>query len=168
MGPLCSLYALERLLHAVTDPPFLCAILAALLGGSAASTSEPPASPSASSMHRQQPGSAAGGMLQLSAVLQVQLQYSPAAYRSAFLGMLRGSDPQLAAVAVRVLAALLRNRAIGEELLEPLGASVSCTPSPIHLLSAWAQVCKHGSCHGVSHWGPLLLHLHRRPAAAPA
>ncbi len=187
MGPLCSLYVLERLLLAVTDQPFLSTILTALLGGPAAGAMPPlspitscstlaglrPSSPAAGSMPKASqpsnssrpsspaaaspkptptgdqasskrrpaaaielpavataaaagaepagPAALEGGALPLPAGLLVRLQYSPAAYRGVFLGMLRGPDAQLAAAAVRVLAALVRSRAVGEGLLELLG-----------------------------------------------
>ncbi|GAB4821885.1 hypothetical protein N2152v2_008931 [Parachlorella kessleri] len=191
VGPLCSLYVLERLLYAVTDRPLLSTVLAALLGGSAAGVLPPPSpsgtegscagshpgspadsfsyvlsaslaqqqqqqlgvdsaaahstpAPSARGRRGHQPpvlelrGVAAeeaalaaasldvgqpeqGVALPLPTRLLVRLQYSPAAYRAAFMGMLRGSDAQLAAAAVRVLAALVHSRAVTEELLELMG-----------------------------------------------
>lgn len=164
VGPLCSLYVLERLLHAVTDQPFLSSILAALLGGQVAaggpSLSSPasscpgsaggsqPASRPGSPFGLQQPASPAGTAadssgesghesrpvsppaaavggacgLPLPAPLLARLQYSPSAYRQAFLAMLRGGDLLLAGAALRVLAALVRGRAaVGEDLLEMLG-----------------------------------------------
>jgi hypothetical protein len=55
----------------------------------------------------------------------MRLQYSPAVYRQALLGMLRGTDPLVAAAAVRVLAALLQSRAASEEQLELIGGQAA-------------------------------------------
>ena len=98
VGPLCSLYCLERLLHAVTDPDLLDTTCLALLGGG---------------------GGGASG--ELSAEVLGRLQYSSTAYRQALLDMLRGGDAQLAAGAVRVLCALLRSRAVREGTLCAVG-----------------------------------------------
>ena len=131
VGPLCSLYVFERLFLAITDQELLVQLLCALLGGSAAGGSSSSSSPSSS-----QPGSpdqlrqvataaattaAAPHKWHLPPTLLIKLQYSPAAYRQALLGMLRGTDAQAAAAAVRVLAALLQSRAVGEEDLELVG-----------------------------------------------
>jgi hypothetical protein len=87
-----------------------------LLGGAAAGSPGNPISGS-------RPGSPGdpGQRWQLPQALLARLQYSPAAYRQALLGMLRGSDPQVAAAAVRVLASLLQSRAASEEQLELVG-----------------------------------------------
>jgi hypothetical protein len=116
VGPLCSLYIFERLFLAVTDQPLLTLLVSALLGGAAAGSPGNPISGS-------RPGSPGdpGQRWQLPQALLARLQYSPAAYRQALLGMLRGSDPQVAAAAVRVLASLLQSRAASEEQLELVG-----------------------------------------------
>lgn len=137
VGPLCSLYVFERLFLAVTDPQLLTLLISALLGGAAtAVTGSGGASPAGSrpgsrpgspgdgpSLPQQQAAAAAAAAahLQIPPALLVRLQYSPAAYRQAVLGMLRGTDAQVAAAAVRVLASLLRNRAVSEEQLELIG-----------------------------------------------
>lgn len=131
VGPLCSLYVLERLLHAVADPPLLSTILVGLLGGAAAGDAAAAVAPSCADSSNGQ--AAAGGSvlwqkppagvdaMPLPPALLRRLQYSPADYRAALLGMLRGSDVQLASATVRALAALVRNRAVSEDLLELLG-----------------------------------------------
>lgn len=132
VGPLCSLYVFERLFRAVTDQQLLTELVSALLGGTAACIGSSggdsggasrPGSPER--QHRQQAASAAAAAAaprwQISQALLARLQYSPAAYRQALLSMLRGSDAQVAAAAVRVLAALLQSRAVSEEELELIG-----------------------------------------------
>jgi protein CLEC16A len=133
VGPLCSLYVFERLFLAITDQELLAQLLSALLGGSAAggSCSSSPSSSRPASPDQQQraavataatAATAAGpSKWQLPPALLIKLQYSPAAYRQALLGMLRGTDAQGAAAAVRVLASLLQSRAVGEEELEMVG-----------------------------------------------
>ncbi|KFM23272.1 Protein CLEC16A [Auxenochlorella protothecoides] len=101
VGPLASLYVLERLLFAVLDTPFLSAL--------------------------QQP---------LPAHLRALLQYEPAAYRGALLGMLHGGEPQLAAAAARLLAALLRSRTLDEGLLEGIGLLPRRRKRQLELLTA--------------------------------
>ena len=124
---------------AVTDPQLLSMLVAALLGGGAApATSSGSSRPGTPDQQQQQqgftsaapataPGAAAAaatsvGWQQIPPALLVRLQYSPAAYRQALLGMLRGTDAHLAAAAVRVLASLLQSRAVSEEQLELIGA----------------------------------------------
>ncbi|KAL4427887.1 hypothetical protein ABPG75_001976 [Micractinium tetrahymenae] len=135
VGPLCSLYIFERLFLAVTDPQLLTLLVSALLGGGPGSAgaslagSRPgsrPGSPGDGPPSRSQQAAAgvaaaAAARWQIPPGLLARLQYSPAAYRQALLGMLRGSDAQVAAAAVRVLASLLRNRAVSEEQLELIG-----------------------------------------------
>lgn len=114
VGPLASLYVLERLLFAVLDTPFLSALVGALLGAARAPGA-------ALAQHHSAPP--VGGQQQpLPAHLRALLQYEPAAYRGALLGMLHGGEPQLAAAAARLLAALLRSRTLDEGLLEGIGA----------------------------------------------
>jgi hypothetical protein len=120
VGPLCGLYIFERLFLAVTDQPLLTLLVSALLGGAAAGSPGNPISSSSSSSRPGSPGDP-GQRWQLPQALLARLQYSPAAYRQALLGMLRGSDPQVAAAVVRVLASLLQSRAASEEQLELIG-----------------------------------------------
>ncbi len=132
VGPLCSLYVFERLFLAITDQELLVQLLCALLGGSAAdgsSSCSPSSSRPASPDQQRQAGLASAAAAAAAAqtrwrippALLIKLQYSPAAYRQALLGWLRGTDAQAAAAAVRVLAALLQSRAVGEEELELVG-----------------------------------------------
>jgi hypothetical protein len=120
VGPLCSLYVFERLFRAVTDQHVLAVLVSALLGGGAAAGSRS-GSPAGS-----RPGSPdeqrAAAKWQLPLAVLARLQYSPAVYRQTVLGMLRDQDAQVAAAAVRVLAALLQSRAASEEQLEFIGA----------------------------------------------
>lgn len=97
VGPLTALYVLERLFMAVTDTPLLCGIVAALFDGSA--------------------------FFALSPQERGVLQYSPAAYRAALVGMMANAsqEPQLAVAAARLLAALLSSRTLDEGLLESIG-----------------------------------------------
>lgn len=143
VGPLCSLYVFERLFLAVTDGELLKLLVSALLGGAAAcapgSTGASPAgslpgsrpgSPGDGAPSQQPPAAAASAsgaaaQWRIPLALLARLQYSPAAYRQALLGMLRGTDAQVAAAAVRVLASLLRNRAVSEEQLELIGKLTS-------------------------------------------
>ena len=128
VGPLCSLYVFERLFQAITDQPLLTLLVSALLGGTAAA-GPPPSSSSTSggSAVRGSPAGARPADMQpdspwrIPAHLLVRLQYTPAAYRQAVLGMLRGSDPQVAAATVRVLASLLQSKMVDEGLLEVAG-----------------------------------------------
>lgn len=130
VGPLCSLYVFERLFLAITDQELLVQLLCGLLGGSAAggsSSSSPCSSRPGSPEQLRQAATAAATTAaaphkwHLPPALLFKLQYSPAAYRQALLGMLRGTDAQSAAAAVRVLAALLQSHAVGEEELELVG-----------------------------------------------
>ena len=111
VGPLASLYVFERLFHAITDPTFLSLIVVALLGGGACEDALP--------SELQSPG--APSQWQSPAALLSRLQYTPTVYRATVLGMLRGADVQLAAAGTRVLASLLRNGAVDEQLLELAG-----------------------------------------------
>ena len=125
VGPLCSLYVFERLFRAVTDQRLLALLVSALLGGAVVGG----ASGGCGSPSGTRPGSPGGqaaaantaARWQVPAEVLGRLQYSPEAYRQALLGMLRGSDAQVAAAAVRVLAALLQSRAASEEQLELIG-----------------------------------------------
>ena len=162
VGPLCSLYVFERLLRAVTDQQLLTELVSALLGGSAACIRSAGAAPAGDSRpgtperaRQQQAGASepAAAALpqrwQIAPALLVRLQYSPAAYRQALLGMLRGTDAQVAAAAVRVLAALLQSRAVSEEELELIGgwvgrgAALSRVPvrMPINGVKCWNVCC---------------------------
>lgn len=133
VGPLCSLYVFERLIRAITDQQVLTELVSALLAGSAACLGSAAAAPAGDSRPgtperaRQQqaagaePARVAPRRWEIAPALLASLQYSPAAYRGALLGMLRGTDAQVAAAAVRVLAALLQSRAVSEEELELIG-----------------------------------------------
>ncbi|KDD74198.1 hypothetical protein H632_c1496p0, partial [Helicosporidium sp. ATCC 50920] len=133
VGPLCSLYVLERVFFAVVDPFFLGTLVAALLGDEEMSgiVGEKPGGieggkdASAENAFRASdpPGSALAPprLPRVPASRLEALQYRPVAFRRAFLGMLRGSDAQLGVAAVRVVAALMRSKALEEDLLDAVG-----------------------------------------------
>lgn len=127
VGPLCSLYCFERLFRAVTDERLLAVLVSALLGGAAVGGQAGCGGrPGAGPCEDQRAAAAAAGLRwQIPQPLLMRLQYSPAVYRQALLGMLRGTDPLVAAAAVRVLAALLQSRAASEEQLELIGGQAA-------------------------------------------
>jgi hypothetical protein len=140
-GRLCALYVFERLFHALTDAGLLSLLASALLGGPAKAAA---AAVAAALGAPPEPG---GGELEGAAGaaaapgggddededdcpsgpppgvedLLGYLGASPAAFRAAFMGLLRGGDAQLAAAAGRVLAALLGSRSLPDEALEAVG-----------------------------------------------
>ena len=133
VGPLCSLYALERVFYAVTDPLLSSLLVSALLGGSTAAAAEALTAAALSSSSANTPyidhitttnsnNNINNPMCFTSAndFLKV-LHDDSAVYRSQLLGMLRGHDAQLAAAALRVISAILSRRTLPEETVESVG-----------------------------------------------
>ncbi|KAL4532225.1 hypothetical protein Ndes2437B_g02640 [Nannochloris sp. 'desiccata'] len=140
VGPLCSLYAFERALYAVTDPFLSSLLVSALLGGpakkdaAALATSLVQINNEGAHMMTGT-GTAANTSFADSPLCPLQqqtykleasdfllgLQANSKTYRTAVLSMLRGGDAQLAAAVVRLLAAVLSRKNLSEETTEAVG-----------------------------------------------
>jgi len=138
VGPLCSLYAFERALYAVTDPFLSSLLVSALLGGPA---EQDAAALATSLLQSDNEGATTGaGMAADNAFvdpplsplqqqtyrvtaseLLVALGANSKTYRTAVLSMLRGGDAQLAAAVVRLLSAVLNRKTLSEETIEAVG-----------------------------------------------
>ena len=139
VGPLCSLYAFERALYAVTDPHLSSLLVSSLFGGpteddaaalatallqfknnEGATTSTSTAADNAcvdsplSALQQQSYTLTASDLI-------VGLGASSKTYRTAVLSMLRGGDAQLAAAVVRLVAAVLSRKTLSEETIEAVG-----------------------------------------------
>lgn len=125
VGPLCSLYALERAIYAFTDPLFSSLLVSVLLGGPASAAAGKIAEslhPSLSSDPRQHIETVAGTVpLMTASDFLSELQCDPQGYRKRLLSMLGGNDAQLVAASVRLITAILSRRTLLEGTIEAVG-----------------------------------------------
>jgi protein CLEC16A len=120
VGPLCSLYALERAIYAVTDPLLSSLLVSVLLGGPAEADAKTLASSLQTIAGTGTTPATATTTITASDLLK-GLHADSKTYRASVLSMLRGGDAQLAAAVIRLLAAVLNRKSISEETIEAVG-----------------------------------------------
>lgn len=132
IGPLCSLYALERVIHAMSDPLLASLLISALLSGPEQQVARELV---AALSINTPPDASMTAVLPNSSQLLLQLPCSPENVRQRIVGMLRGEDAQQAAAAARLVATILAHRTVPEETLEAVGLLVRRRKKQRELLS---------------------------------